>query len=193
MRFGITSCGRKEVGILRHWFDMRPSHGLYCRLLILASFTGAGPTSLAAQELPVPVAVGARVRLTLPDPTPRRFGVFPPERWLVGELVTLTADTLAIRPHPVLSPIAVPRTVVRRLEISRGVPSRWRSAAAEVVGGALVGLLWGQVLYDAGLRGPHFDSGARARTSGAVWGAGALATMGALFPRERWRGVPLEQ
>jgi hypothetical protein len=144
-----------------------------------------------AQEATAPV--GARVRVTLPDPAPRRWGVRAPEQWLVGELVALTADTLTIWPHPVLTPIAVPRTAVRRLEISRGAPSRWRSAAREMVGGALLGLLYGHVLYDAGLRGPNFDSGARARVSGTVFGALAFATVGALFPREEWRPIPLER
>ena len=166
-------------------------HIPYRRVAILASFIVTSPFSLVAQEAPVPV--GARVRLTLPDPAPRRFGVRAPERWLVGELVALTADTLAIRPHPVLTPIAVPRTAVRRLEISRGAPSRWRSAAAEAVGGALVGLLWGHVLYDVGLRGPRFDSGARARRSGTVFGAAGFAMLGALFPREHWRRIRLER
>ena len=145
--------------------------------------------SLAAQE--PPASVGARVRLTLPEPGPRRFGVRAPEHWLVGELVAVTSDTLAIRPHPLLAPIAVPRTTVRRLEISRGTPSRGRTAAVDAVGGALVGLLWGQLLYDADLRGPRFESGPRARATGAVAGAVGFAALGALFPREHWRRVSL--
>ena len=159
------------------------------RIGILACVMLMSALGLPAQELPVPVS--ARVRLTLPEPGPRRFGVHAPERWLIGELVSVTSDTFAIRPHPVLAPIAVPRAAVHRLEISRGAPSRWRTAAVDAVGGAIVGLMWGHGLYDAGLRGPRFDSGARARATGAVYGAVGLATLGALFPREQWRRVSL--
>ena len=167
-----------------------PLDQISCRRAgILACIMLVSALDLAAQEPPAPV--GARVRLTLPEPGPHRFGVRPREQWLVGELVAVTPDTLAIRPHPVLAPIAVPRTTVRRLEISRGAPSRWRTAAVDAVGGALVGLLWGHVLYDADLRGPHFDSGARARATGAVSGAVGFAALGALFPREQWRRVSL--
>ncbi|MGQ0712686.1 MAG: hypothetical protein ACT4PJ_03020 [Gemmatimonadaceae bacterium] len=150
----------------------------------------ATPIPLAAQEAPVPVAVGARVRLTLPDLEPR-FGVRPPERWLVGEVVAVTPDTLALRPHPGIGPVAVPRSAIRRVEIGRGA-SRWQSAAGGAVGGAPVGLLWGHVLYDVGLRGPHFDTGARARSSGALWSAVGFTVLGALFPPERWRRVSFE-
>jgi hypothetical protein len=190
----ITRCRWKLNGRVRRLtfsINMPLSYVSHRRVVILAGFMLAGPFDLVAQEAPVPV--GARVRVTLPDPAERRFGVRAPEQWLVGELVALTADTLAIRPHPVVPPIAVPRTAVRRLEISRGAPSRWRSAAGEAVGGALVGLLWGHVLYEAGLRGPRFHSGARARLSGTVFGTVGFAVLGALFPREHWRRVSLER
>jgi hypothetical protein len=172
-------------------FNMPPGHVSYRLVGILAAFMLASPFTVMAQEVLAPV--GARVRVTLPDPEPRRFGVREPEHWLVGELVALTPDTFSIRPHPVLTPIAVPRTAVRRLEISRGAPSRWRSAAAGAVSGAFVGLLWGHVLYDAGLRGPRFDSEARARLSGTVFGSIGFAMLGALFPGEQWRHVSLER
>jgi hypothetical protein len=163
------------------------------RLAILIVCSAAAASTLPAQAAPEPVAVGARVRLTLPDPTPRRFGVFPPERWLVGELVALTPDTLAVRSHPLLSPVAVPRAAVHRLQVSRGAPSRWRSAAGGMIGGALIGLLWGQALYYLDLRGPNFETVGRARIAGAVTGAIVFATAGALYPQERWRNVAFER
>jgi uncharacterized protein YcfJ len=147
--------------------------------------------TLAAQAAPAPVAVGARVRLTLPEPGPRRAGVFPPERWLVGELVAVTADTLAVRPHPLLEPVRVPRSALQRLYVSRGAPSRWRSAADGAVGGALLGVLWGHTLYEMGLHGHRFDSQHRARATGALYGAPTGAFVGALLPTERWRRIPL--
>ena len=171
---------------------MRYHWRAYRRLATLAAITVLTTATLAAQAAPAPVAVGARVMLTLPDPGPHRFGVRPPERWLVGELVAVTADTLAVRPHPLLEPVRVPRSILRRLHVSRGAPSRWRSAASGAVGGALVGLLWGHGLYDIGLRGRRVESQAQARATGAMFGAPTMAFLGVLFPTERWRRVPLE-
>jgi hypothetical protein len=75
---------------------------------------------------------------------------------------------------------------VQRLLVSRGV-SRWRSALSGAIGGALVGALWGNLLYDFNLRSQVFDSGAHARSRGAIAGAAGLAFTQALFPRESWR------
>jgi uncharacterized protein YcfJ len=132
------------------------------------------------------------VRLTFPDPGPRRFGVVRPERWLVGEVVALTADTLAVRPHPLLPPVGVPRSALRRIEVSRGSPSRWWNAGSGAVEGTLLGVLWGHILYDAGVQGRGFATQAQARAHGAVVGAVTGALARALFPYERWRRVPLE-
>jgi uncharacterized protein YcfJ len=170
--------------------DMRYSQRTYRHLAAIVAATVLTTMSLAAQAAPAPVAVGARVRLTLPEPGQRRFGVRPPERWLVGELVAATADTLAVRPHPLLEPVRVPRSALVRLDVSRGAPSRWQSAASGVVGGALLGVLWGHVLYGYGLHGHRFDSQARARTTGAVFGAATAAFVG--VPTERWRRIALQ-
>ena len=171
---------------------MRHHQRVCRRLATLAAITVLTTPTLTAQAAPAPVAVGARVMLTLPDPGPHRFGVRPPERWLVGELVAITADTFAVRPHPLLEPVRVPRSILRRLHVSRGAPSRWRSAASGAVGGALIGVLWGHNLYAVGLSGRRFESHAQARATGAVVGATIIAISGALFPTERWRRVPLE-
>ncbi|HJU68985.1 MAG TPA: hypothetical protein VJ650_12175 [Gemmatimonadaceae bacterium] len=157
-------------------------------LVLLGALTTLAHTRAHAQEA-APVAVGARVRLTLPEPGDRRFGVFPHERWIVGEVVGVTGETLTVRPHPVLPPIDVPRSAIQRLQVSRGEPSRWRSALQDAVGGAVVGMLWGHVLYDYDLRSGAFDTQAHARSRGAIAGAAGLAFIGALFPREQWRRV----
>jgi hypothetical protein len=159
------------------------------RLAILGAFVLPPMATAAPQSTPAPMGVGARVRLTLPEPGARRFGVLPPERWLVGELVGITAETLTVRPHPLLPPIDVPRSAVQRLHVSRGEPSRWRSALSGAVGGALVGMLWGRMLYDFDLRSSRFDTQAHARSRGAVAGAVGFAFLGALLPHERWRRV----
>lgn len=106
--------------------------------------------------------------------------------------VPVSADTLAVRPHPLLEPVRVPRSALVRLDVSRGAPSRWQSAASGVVSGALLGVLWGHVLYDYGLHGHRFDSQAQARATGAVFGAATGAFVGALVPTERWRRIPLQ-
>lgn len=159
---------------------------------LLLSLTTLGALTFidlaAAQVAPAPVAVGARVRLTLPEAGPRRFGVVQPERSLVGEVVGVTTDTLTVRPHPLLPPISVPRSAIQRLHISRGA-SRWRSAVEGAIGGALAGMLWGHALYGWDLRSPAFDTQAHARSRGAIAGAVSLAFVQAVFPQERWRRV----
>ncbi len=155
---------------------------------IALAFGIVATATAPAQVTPAPVAVGARVRLTLPEPGPHRFGVIARERSLIGEVVSVTSETLTVRPHPLLPPVDVPRSAVQRLHVSRGT-SRWRSAASGVVGGALLGALWGQVLHGLELRSSSFDTGAHARSRGAILGAATFALSGALFPRESWRRV----
>ena len=132
--------------------------------------------------------VGARYRVTLAKFPDHVGPQFPPERWLSGELVERRADTLMLRPHPATGSVSVPATAIDRLEISRGV-SRATSAFENAFGGAVVGGLWGWLLYDSGLRGTNFHKPWQAvGISAAIAGGGGLIA-GLVFPNERWRRV----
>jgi len=86
-------------------------------------------------------------------------------------------------------PLAIPRTSVRRLDVSRGV-SRAASAAERAVGGAIGGAISFALLNDPDRSGgPHYRTDWRAAGVGAGWGAGIGAIIGFAIPHERWHRV----
>lgn len=102
-----------------------------------------------------------------------------------GTLLDIDADSLTIQVHPGTGPLRVSRGAVRRMYVSRGVPSRAQSAAVGAVGGALVGALsWGLPDGDGA-----FDRDHGSALTGAAVGAGFGLVVGALFPRERWHRI----
>jgi hypothetical protein len=86
----------------------------------------------------------------------------------------------------------VARPSIRRLDVSRGKPSRAASAFERAVGGAIVGAISVALDNDPdGKRWPHYSRDWRAADEGAKWGAAFGATLGFIFPTERWRRLRL--
>jgi hypothetical protein len=150
----------------------------------------SGPRALGAQ-FPAEVQVGARVRLWLPEAHRQAEG--PARRQLLrGTIDALSGDTLRLAVPGAVGALAIPRASVRRLEVSRGRPSRPVSAAERAVGGAIGGAVSWALLNDPRRTGgPHYRTDWRAAGVGAAWGAGIGALTGLLFPYERWRRVRL--
>jgi hypothetical protein len=152
------------------------------RHLALAALTiAAGPASSLAAQWPTGVTPGARVQARLPE---TQLQIEGPRGHLVrGRVTALTADTLYLAVTDSLGPLAIPRPLILRLDLSRGVPSRGESALRRGLGTAVAGALTGLLVA-------AFDDDVESG-DGALVGAGiglaVGAISGALFPRERWK------
>lgn len=144
----------------------------------------AAPT-LSAQW-PASITPGTRVRVRLPEvqyQAENRRG-----HLLRGRVTALAPDTLYLAVTDSLGPLAVPRTLVERLDISRGVPSRGASALRRgLLAGAGTALL--TVLLNEMDDASDRTSTGTAALVGAGIGLSFGGLMGALYPRERWASV----
>jgi hypothetical protein len=168
----------------------RVRSAVLCTVVLLGA--SAGPSVLHAQ-FPADVHVGDRVRVWVPEPYRQAEG--PARRQLLrGTVATLAPDTLGLSIPGAVGTVAIPRAAVRRLQVSRGRPSRPASAVERAVGGALGGAVTWALLNDPRRRGgPHYRTDWRAAGVGAAWGAGIGAVTGLLFPHEQWRRVRLRR
>jgi hypothetical protein len=147
-------------------------------LIVLAGWT----VSLAAQW-PEPVSPGTRVQVRLPE---AQYQVGPRGQLLRGRVTRLVDDTLYLAVADSLGPLAIPRSFVRKLEISRGVPSRGISALQR---GLIGGVFGAATFYLVTVIAPNGgDSGDAALMGGAI-GLGLGGLSGALWPQERWKRV----
>jgi hypothetical protein len=158
-------------------------------LPIVIFLVGHSVSALAAQW-PSEIAPGARVQARLPEVQYQFNG------WrghpIRGRVTALTADTLYLAVTDSVGPLAIPRRLIQRLDWSRGVPSPAASAARR---GLLAGV--GTALLFALLNELDEPPRRMSTESAALFGAGfGLATgavLGAVFPRERWKRVRLEE
>jgi hypothetical protein len=89
--------------------------------------------------------------------------------------------------------VTIPRTAVRRLDISQGV-SRPATMAERAIGGALGGaVLWAMLNDPRRSGGPHYRTDWRAAGVGAAWGGGIGAVVGFIIPHEQWHRVRLRR
>jgi len=156
------------------------------RLLILFSLMLAVP-SIGLAQFPAEVRPGARVRVWIPEPDRQQEG--PYRRQLLRGTVESVDGSLRLRIPGASGSLAIPRTSVRRLDVSRGV-SRGASMVERAVGGAIGGAITFALLNDPRRRGgPHYRTDWRAAGVGAAWGGGIGAVIGLAFPHERWHRV----
>lgn len=173
---------------------VRPTHGGFLSsefrqaLLISALVCSVAPTLRA--QWPAPITAGTRIRARLPETEFQMDG----RRGLLlrGRVTALAPDTLYLAVGDSLGPLAVPRLLIERLEYSRGVPSRASSALRRgligAVGTAVLFVLTNE-LQDASDR---TDWGTAAAV-GAGFGLTFGGVLGALYPRERWAAVRLDE
>ena len=152
---------------------------------------GAAPGALRAQFHP-DVQVGTRVQVWLPESRRQEEG--PERRQLLrGTVESVASDTIRITIPSAIGTVAVPRTSVRRLEVSQGV-SRPASMAERAIGGAVGGAVTWALMNDPRRSGgPHYRTDWRAAGVGAAWGAGIGAVVGFIIPHERWDRVRLRR
>jgi hypothetical protein len=146
-------------------------------------------SNLAAQW-PPGIVPGARIQARLPEV---QYQVDGRRGQLVrGRVTALTPDSLYLAIADSLGPVAVPRHLIERLAYSRGVPSRVSSAVRRGlfagVGTALLFMLVNEMDEE-----PGRASAGSAALVGAGVGLTTGAVFGAIYPRERWKGVRLER
>jgi len=112
-----------------------------------------------------------------------------PSQMIRGTLLEIDADSMTIQVHPGSGPLRVSRGAVRRMYVSRGVPSRTRSAAAGAVSWGVAGALSFWLRNQGDDR--EYGSDRDAALAGAAAGGAVGLIGGALFPRERWHRVRL--
>jgi len=157
------------------------------RILILTGLLLA-TTRVAIAQFPADVQPGTRVRVWLPEPA--RQEQQPDRRQLLrGTVESVDGGVLRLTVPGAAGSLAIPRSTVRRLDVSRGVDPA-ASMIERATGGAIGGAILFGLLNDPNRRGgPHYRTDWRAAGVGAAWGAGIGAVIGLVWPYERWRRV----
>lgn len=143
---------------------------------------------LASAQFPAEIRPGTRVRVWIPEPA--RQEQQPDRRQLLrGTVESVDGSVLRLSVPGSAGSLAIPRSSVRRLDVSRGVSggaSMIQRAAGGAAGGAI---LFGLLNDPKRTGGPHYRTDWRAAGVGAAWGAGIGAVVGLLWPYEQWRRV----
>ena len=157
------------------------------RILILTGLLLA-TTRVAIAQFPADVQPGTRVRVWLPEAA--RQEQQPDRRQLLrGTVESVDGGVLRLTVPGAAGSLAIPRSTVRRLDVSRGVDPG-ASMIERAGGGAIGGAILFGLLNDPNRRGgPHYRTDWRAAGVGAAWGGGIGAVIGLVWPYERWRRV----
>ena len=154
-------------------------------LIIVSTFL---LSSVAGAQFPDDVRAGTRVRVWIPEAARQAEG--PNKRQLLrGEVETVNAETMRLRIPGSSGAIAIPRTTIRRLDVSRGV-SRGASMFERAIGvGIASAITFGLMNDPRNSTGPNFRTDWEAAGVGAAFGAGFGGVVGLIWPYERWRRV----
>ena len=158
------------------------------RQLILAFSLLVSPW-IAAAQFPSSVQPGTRVRVWIPEPRRQTEGPF--KRQLVrGTVESVDHGTLRLTVPNTSGSLAISRSSIKRLDVSRGAPNPFTSAIERGIGGAIGGAILFGVTNDPQNRtGPHYNTDWRAAGVGAAWGGGIAFVFGLIFPHEQWKRV----
>lgn len=150
------------------------------------------PVVANAQSLEA-LQIGTRIRVWVPEPYMQEQGPWRRQQ-LRGIVTSVTPDTLRLSVPGTEGTLAVARQSIRRLDISRGRPSRAASAIERAFAGAIVGAIGVALDNDpTGSEWPHYSREWRAAEEGAKWGAAIGAVVGFVLPTERWCRVRLSR
>ena len=162
------------------------------RMFALAPLLLACPTGLTSAQLPE-LQSGTRVRVWVPEPYMQEQGPWRRQQ-LRGTVASVTPDTLRVAVPGMEGTLAVARQSIRRLDISRGRPSRVASAIERAFGFAIVGAISVALENDPdSSEWPNYSRDRRAAGEGAKWGAAFGAVVGFVLPTERWRRIRLRR
>jgi hypothetical protein len=160
----------------------------------VATILVASASGIANAQFSDRVATGARVRVWVPEPWLQEDQSPWRRQLLRGTVTSVAGDTMRIAVPGTEGTLAVARSSITRLDVSRGRPSRGASALERAFAGAIVGAISVALDNDPdGKRWPHYSRDWRAAEEGAKWGAAFGAVLGFAFPTERWRRVRLSR
>jgi hypothetical protein len=156
------------------------------------AFLALGPT-IAAAQFPERVQTGARVRVWIPEAYQQENG--PWKRQLLRATVSgIDGDVLRLTIPGAEGTLSIPRSAIRRLDVSKGPPSRVISAFERAAGFAIAGAVAAALENDPrSTEWPHYNRTWRAAEEGAKFGAVVGAVVGFVIPTERWRRVRLSR
>ena len=159
--------------------------------LILVAFALACSAAVGRAQFPTDIHPGVRVRVSLPEPW--RQATSPGKRLqLRGIVESISQDTLRLTVPGAVGTLSVASSTIRRLEISRGAPSRAATAFERAIAGAFSGAIATAAANDPyGREWPNYRRDWRAAGAGATYGAIGGAVVGFILPTERWRRVRL--
>lgn len=164
------------------------TYELSLRTLILILLLNLGLVTSLSAQWPPEITAGTRVQVRLPEKQYQFAGLRG--HLLRGRVRALTSDTLYLAVTDSVGPIAIPRSLIEQLKLSRGVPSRGASALKRgLISGAGWALLlgaWAELDDDPG----GLDTGEAALLGGGI-GLASGAIFGAIWPRERWKKLDL--
>ena len=162
------------------------------RTLALSTLLVAFLPGIASAQLPE-LQHGTRVRVWVPEPYMQEQGPWLRQQ-LRGTVASVTPDTLRVSVPGMDGTLAVARQSIRRLDVSRGRPSRVASAIERAFGFAIVGAISVALENDPhSSEWPNYSRDWRAAEEGAKWGAAFGAVVGFVLPTERWRRVRLRR
>lgn len=130
---------------------------------------------------------GQRVRIQLlPEATD--LDSKTPAQTLRGDLVRNSADSLSIRIHPSAAPASISSDAIRRVDVSRGIRSRFESVAYNAPRAAGIYALT-FAFIDGTSQDPLFGNVWQSALAGAVTGAVSGTIAGLFRQEERWERV----
>ena len=141
-------------------------------------------------QWPSEVTSGARVQVRLPEVQYQLAG--PRGQLVRGRVAALSRDTLYLSITDSLAPLPIPRPMIDRLQLSKGVPTLLNNALRS---GLITAVLTS--LVSVGLNELHDEpenhtSAGTAALVGAGVGFVVGGFTGAVWPTERWKKVRLE-
>lgn len=164
--------------------------GAYPKRLLMAALVLVSSVTGALAQVDARLQPGTRVRVWLPEAPRQSQG--PWHRQLLrGNLSELSADSLWLAVPGAGGRLALARTEVRRIDVSRGT-SRLASALERAFAlGVTFAIATALDNDPQGKDWPHYRSDWRAAQQGAWRGAAAGAVIGFVIPTERWRKISL--
>lgn len=155
-------------------------------VLLAAGLLALALAPAGAQAFPTSIVPGARVRVRVDTP--------PPRRSVTGTVRAVAADTLMLAPEHDGAARTIPAGSIGKLELSRGRGV----SASHILIGAVAGAAVGGVVAGSSGSCTGDDPWCKFWSKMAVLGGVGLGTVvgagvGALIKGEKWTTLPLEQ
>ena len=147
--------------------------------------------AIARAQFGSAVTEGVRIRVTVDDPA-RQHAMESRKALIHGNVARITGDSLYLQIPHTAGRVGIDRLEIKRLAVSRGMQSPLESAIVRGIGSSIgfAASAWiGWQLTSSADRGNR--SAGDAALTGAIYGFAVGAFIGAIWPTEKWKGIPL--